>query len=74
MREGSLKGEPIRISADRLDPKELINLECYEIEVVYAENGVDGVETLKNTSDISAVIIDIMMPETDGCENHGAYP
>jgi CheY-like chemotaxis protein len=31
-----------------------------------AENGKDGIETLKNTPDIDVVLMDIMMPELDG--------
>jgi signal transduction histidine kinase/CheY-like chemotaxis protein len=43
-------------------------LERHHVEVVYAENGADGIEMVKNTPDISAVIVDIMMPEMDGYE------
>jgi CheY-like chemotaxis protein len=38
------------------------------MEVIFAENGVDGIEILKSTPDISAVIVDIKMPEMDGYE------
>jgi HAMP domain-containing protein/signal transduction histidine kinase/CheY-like chemotaxis protein len=43
-------------------------LERYEIQVLYAENGKDGIETLKSTSDIDVALVDIMMPEMDGYE------
>jgi len=34
--------------------------------VLNAENGKDGLETLKNNTDIDVVLMDIMMPELDG--------
>jgi HAMP domain-containing protein/CheY-like chemotaxis protein/signal transduction histidine kinase len=43
-------------------------LEHYEMEVLYAENGKDGIETLKKTAGIDAVLMDVMMPEMDGYE------
>jgi hypothetical protein len=41
-------------------------LEQYEMEVLYAENGKDGIEMLKNTPGIDVVLMDVMMPEMDG--------
>jgi signal transduction histidine kinase/CheY-like chemotaxis protein/HAMP domain-containing protein len=41
-------------------------LEQYGITVLNAENGKDGLETLKNNQDIDVVLMDIMMPELDG--------
>ncbi|TMH22551.1 MAG: response regulator, partial [Betaproteobacteria bacterium] len=41
-------------------------LEQYGITVLNAENGKDGLETLKNNPDIDVVLMDIMMPELDG--------
>jgi CheY-like chemotaxis protein len=38
------------------------------MEVVFAENGREGVEALKANPDISLVLMDIMMPEMDGYE------
>ncbi|HMC77528.1 MAG TPA: HAMP domain-containing protein, partial [Vicinamibacterales bacterium] len=43
-------------------------LEQYGVEVVYAENGRDGIEMLKNTPGIDGVLMDVMMPEMDGFE------
>jgi CheY-like chemotaxis protein/two-component sensor histidine kinase len=41
-------------------------LEQHAITVLNAENGKDGLETLKNNPDIDVVLMDIMMPELDG--------
>jgi CheY-like chemotaxis protein len=38
------------------------------MQVLYAENGRDGIETLKNTPGIDVALVDIMMPEMDGYE------
>lgn len=38
------------------------------MEVVYAENGEDGIEMVKNTPGIDAVLMDVMMPGMDGYE------
>jgi hypothetical protein len=43
-------------------------LERYDMQVLYAENGRDGIETLKNTPAIDVALVDIMMPEMDGYE------
>jgi CheY-like chemotaxis protein len=43
-------------------------LEARGMEVVYAENGREGIEALKANPDISLVLMDIMMPEMDGYE------
>jgi signal transduction histidine kinase/CheY-like chemotaxis protein/HAMP domain-containing protein len=43
-------------------------LERHQMQVVYAENGRDGIEMLQNTSDIGIVLMDVMMPEMDGYE------
>ncbi|MEH1947474.1 MAG: response regulator, partial [Nostoc sp.] len=43
-------------------------LERYQIEVVYAENGREGITLLENTPDIDVVLMDVMMPEMDGYE------
>ncbi|MBW4441646.1 MAG: response regulator [Plectolyngbya sp. WJT66-NPBG17] len=43
-------------------------LERQQMEVLYAENGREGIETLRSNPDINAVLMDIMMPEMDGYE------
>src|SRR2546422_489635 len=43
-------------------------LERYDMQVLYAENGKNGIETLKATPDIDVALVDIMMPEMDGYE------
>ncbi|MDQ2977266.1 MAG: response regulator, partial [Acidobacteriota bacterium] len=43
-------------------------LETHNMQVVHAENGQEGIDLLKATPDIEAVLMDIMMPEMDGYE------
>ena len=43
-------------------------LERYDMQVLYAENGKDGIETLKTVPGIHVALVDIMMPEMDGYE------
>ncbi len=43
-------------------------LERHQMQVLYAENGRDGIAVLQNTPDIDVVLMDIMMPEMDGYE------
>ena len=43
-------------------------LESYHMEVLFAENGRDGIERLQANPDINIVLMDIMMPEMDGYE------
>ena len=42
--------------------------ERHGMHVVFAENGREGVETLRRHPDVSLVLMDIMMPEMDGYE------
>ncbi|HEX6919584.1 MAG TPA: HAMP domain-containing protein, partial [Actinomycetes bacterium] len=41
-------------------------LERHGMNVVYAENGREGIETLEQNPDVDLVLMDIMMPEMDG--------
>jgi CheY-like chemotaxis protein len=43
-------------------------LEQHELQVFHAENGRAGIEILRKTPEIDAVLMDIMMPEMDGYE------
>src|SRR5262249_54122023 len=41
-------------------------LERYEMQILYAENGKDGVDVLQSNPDINVILMDVMMPEMDG--------
>jgi CheY-like chemotaxis protein len=41
-------------------------LERYDMEVLSAENGKEGIEILQKTPDVDVVLMDIMMPGMDG--------
>ncbi|MDZ8256926.1 response regulator [Nostoc sp. ChiQUE01b] len=43
-------------------------LESYHMQVLFAENGRDGIERLQANPEINIVLMDIMMPEMDGYE------
>jgi CheY-like chemotaxis protein len=43
-------------------------LEAHGMEVLYAENGVQGIERLRANPEIDVVLMDVMMPEMDGYE------
>ena len=43
-------------------------LESYNLNVLHAENGREGIKLLKANPGINAVLMDIMMPEMDGYE------
>ncbi|AVH70402.1 response regulator [Nostoc sp. 'Lobaria pulmonaria (5183) cyanobiont'] len=43
-------------------------LESYQMQVLFAENGKDGIERLQTNPEINIVLMDIMMPEMDGYE------
>jgi CheY-like chemotaxis protein len=38
------------------------------MEVLFAENGREGIETLTANPDVDLVLMDVMMPELDGYE------
>jgi CheY-like chemotaxis protein len=43
-------------------------LEAHGMEVLYAENGVQGIQTLQANPATDVVLMDVMMPEMDGYE------
>ena len=47
-------------------------LEEHGVEVIYAENGRDGLASLKRNPDVDLVLMDIMMPEMDGYQTMAA--
>ena len=47
-------------------------LEMHGAEVLYADNGADGLRLLKDRPEIDLVLMDVMMPEMDGNETTAA--
>ncbi|WP_168733900.1 ATP-binding protein [Metabacillus sediminilitoris] len=45
-----------------------IALEKFQMDIIVAENGREGIEVLKENPDTDLVLMDIMMPEIDGFE------
>ncbi|WP_312472240.1 response regulator [Neobacillus sp.] len=45
-----------------------IALEKYEMEIIVADNGREGIEVLHSNPDTDIILMDIMMPEMDGFE------
>ncbi|QIZ09255.1 response regulator [Priestia megaterium] len=45
-----------------------IALEKYEMNIIVAENGREGIDVLKDNPDTDLILMDIMMPEMDGFE------
>ena len=45
-----------------------IALEKYEMDIIVAENGREGIEMLQGNPDTDLILMDIMMPEMDGFE------
>ncbi len=41
-------------------------LENYQVRVMFAENGIEGIAALQDNPDIDLVLMDIMMPDMDG--------
>ncbi len=66
----ALKGRKVLIIDD--DVRNIFSLtsalERHGINVVFAENGAEGIRMLKQAKDIDVVLVDIMMPEMDGYE------
>ncbi|WP_162274682.1 response regulator [Verrucomicrobium sp. GAS474] len=54
------------------DPRNIFSitagLEQYRMQVLYANNGREGIEMVEKHPEIRAVLMDIMMPEMDGFE------
>ena len=42
------------------------------MEVIFAENGRDGIDVLRQNPDVDLVLMDIMMPEMDGYQTMAA--
>ncbi|HEY3542428.1 MAG TPA: response regulator, partial [Gaiellaceae bacterium] len=47
-------------------------LEANGMEVIFAENGKDGIDCLRANPDVDLVLMDIMMPEMDGYQTMSA--
>jgi len=47
-------------------------LEMHGADVLYADNGADGLRLLKDRPDVDLVLMDVMMPEMDGNETTAA--
>jgi CheY-like chemotaxis protein len=66
----SLEGKKVLIIDD--DMRNIFSLtsalEQYGMTVVFAENGLEGIECLNETPDVDIALVDIMMPEMDGYE------
>ncbi|HEX6692698.1 MAG TPA: HAMP domain-containing protein, partial [Burkholderiales bacterium] len=43
-------------------------LEVHGLRVVHADSGKEGIEVLKNSDDVDAVLMDVMMPGLDGMD------
>ncbi|MDX6804560.1 HAMP domain-containing protein [Terrihabitans rhizophilus] len=67
---GSLKGRRVLLVDD--DLRNIFSLtsalEQHGLEVLFAENGRDGIDLLKASPGLDAMLVDIMMPGMDGYE------
>ncbi|TFW34847.1 response regulator [Massilia horti] len=66
--EGALAGRKVLIVDDDLRNIFALSslLERQQMQVLFAENGRDGIEVLEKDPSIEIVLMDIMMPEMDG--------
>ncbi|MCF2647195.1 ATP-binding protein [Niallia circulans] len=66
----NLKGKKVLIIDDDIRNIFSIHaaLEEYNIDILYAENGRDGISLLEANPDVDLVLMDIMMPEMSGLE------
>ncbi|MBB3018219.1 HAMP domain-containing protein/signal transduction histidine kinase/DNA-binding response OmpR family regulator [Microvirga lupini] len=68
--DGSLDGRKVLIIDD--DMRNIFSLtsalEQHGISVIFAENGLEGIEKLQANPDVDVALVDIMMPEMDGYE------
>ncbi len=65
-----LKGKKILIVDDDIRNVYALTiaLEKYEMKIIVAENGREGIEVLQKNPDTDLILMDIMMPEIDGFE------
>jgi hypothetical protein len=68
--DGALVGKKVLVIDDDLRNIFALTsvLEQHELHVLHAENGRAGIEILRNTPEVDAVLMDVMMPEMDGYE------
>ena len=66
----ALKGKKILLVDDDVRNIYAISsiLEMHGLNIVFAENGAESLELIKETPDFDLVLMDIMMPEMDGYE------
>jgi signal transduction histidine kinase/CheY-like chemotaxis protein/HAMP domain-containing protein len=68
--DGSVEGRKVLIVDD--DMRNIFSLtsalEQHGMQVIFAENGLEGIEKLKANPDVDVMLVDIMMPEMDGYE------
>ncbi len=69
--EAILEGRTILIVDDDIRSVFAITaiLEAQQVNVIFAENGREGLEKLESDSDIELILMDIMMPEMDGLDS-----
>ncbi|HET6636678.1 MAG TPA: HAMP domain-containing protein, partial [Streptomyces sp.] len=73
-RPGGLAGHKVLIVDDDIRNVFALTsvLEQNGLQVLYAENGREGIEVLEQHDDLAVVLMDIMMPEMDGYETTAA--